>query len=46
MEVITVKGKERLTAAYVVKRQESTHEGLKYCFQRNDTEGPQQLLSH
>lgn len=46
MEVITLKGKERLIAAYVVKRQASTNEGLKYGFQRNDTEGPQQLLSH
>lgn len=46
MEVITVKRKEILRAAYIVKLQEFSKEGLKYCFQRNNTEGPQQQLSH
>ena len=46
MEVITVKRKEILRAAYIVKLQKFSKEGLKYCFQRNNTEGPQQQLSH
>lgn len=43
-QVITVKGKKRLIAAYLKKLQESTNKGLKYCFQKNDR-GPQELLS-
>ena len=46
MEVITVKRKEILRAAYIVKLQKFSKEGLKYCIQRNNTEGPQQQLSH
>lgn len=40
MEGITIKGKERLIATYVVKLQESTKEDSKYFLRRNDTEGP------